>query len=692
MMVRRLPVCGLVACAVISGVPVAATAAGTVALVGARSTALSRAADGGAVAGGTPIEGVRLILKRPAALQALFDQLTSAQQDPSSPFFHRWLAASEIGNDFGPSAAIVAKATDWLQSSGLTVSAISPTRMSITFGGTAASIGAAFRSGVHRFTLESGRQVTALAADPLLPGSLAGSVVGITGLDGVRPEPLVRRVGSVVRHTDGTWHAAPGSPAFTTTIDGQEQEDVAPADFAKIYDVTPLRTLGSSSVLGNNQTIGVVEDSNILTADWATFRSTFGLSGYTFNGRSGSLTIVHPGCTLAGRNADESEAALDAEWASAVAPTAAIQLAACSDGSGGIQASLQGLVDEASHPGVISVSFGECEQQLGRSAADAWAALLQQGGAEGISIFISTGDSGSAGCDQTASIATHGIGVNGLASSSYDVATGGTDFADFVSNTVPTYWNVAGNGSAGSAKSYIPELPWNDTCANPALASYEGTSSTVAFCNTNTGENFLATGGSGGGASTLFAKPSYQSGVYGIPNDGVRDLPDVVLFASNGLFGHALLYCMSDAQEGGSACSYANGTAVQANSAGGTSFAAPAFAGIQALIDQQKGAAQGNPNARLYTMSINQGKTLGGACWSARGTSQPASCVFHDIAGGGIDQACSSGSSSCYSAGHAYGVLSTSATSENDAFGANWGYDLATGLGSVDVSNLVKGF
>ena len=473
---------------------------------------------------------------------------------------------------------------------------------------------------------------------------------------------------------------------MTTTVSGSEIEDVAPADFATIYDVNPLRS-GSSPTLGTGQTVALIEDFNILTKDWQTFRTAFGLSGY-----SGTLTVVSPGCTLAGRNGDEVEAALDAEWVTAVAPNAAVELAACSDASGGIEASLEGLVDSSAKPQVISVSFGACEPSLGASAAKSWASLLEQGAAEGISIFVSTGDSGSAGCDQDASIATHGIAVNGLASSAYDVAVGGTDFDDFVSGTVSEYWNTANSSAGGSAKSYIPELVWNDTCANPALSSYEGTRGTVAFCNSSTGENFLATGGAGGGPSTLFAKPSYQTGVGGIPNDGARDLPDVVLFASNGLFGHALLYCMSDTREGGSSCSYANGNAVEASSAGGTSFAAPAFAGIQALIDQRKGAAQGNPDPRLYALSVNQGKALGGQCLSAYGTGQPASCTFHDIASGGNNQACMSGTANCYSAGNSYGVLSTSTTTQSNAFSAGYGYDLATGLGSVDVTNLVNGF
>ncbi len=662
--------------------PVAAVAA-PVTLPGTRSAI--QGADLGALADDAPIAGTRILLKRTAAQQATFDQLAKAQQDPASPLYHRWLTAGEIGAEFGPPAASVSKVAGWLRAQGLTVGAVPPTRMSIAFSGTAGAVGAAFHAAVHGYQVH-GSPLAALSNDPQIPSDLAGIVGGMTGLSGTRPEPLVRPVGPVARAVDGSWRGASAAPGLTTTYNGAQQEDVAPADFATIYNVNPLRT-GAAPTLGSGQTIAVVEDSDIQTADWNSFRASFGLSGY-----AATLSVTHPGCGDPGSNGDEGEAALDAEWATAIAPAAAITLASCSNATGGIQASLQGLVDAAAPPRVISVSFGECEAQLGSAAAQSWAALLQQGAAEGVSIFVSTGDSGSAGCDQGAAIASNGIAVNGLASSQYDVAVGGTDFSDFATNTVSTYWNATNTGAYGSAKSTIPEIPWNDTCANPVLATYEGSAGTLGFFNTSTGSNFLAPGGAGGGASTLFAKPSFQSGVYGIPNDHARDLPDVVLFASNGLFGHALVYCMSDTAQGGSACTYGNGAAVTASSAGGTSFAAPAFAGIQALIDQHKGAAQGNPDPRLYALSVGQGNQFGSRCTSSYGTGQPAGCVFHDITTGGIDQACSSGSAGCYSAGNSYGVLSTSITGQSDAYSAAIGYDLTSGLGSVNVANLVGAY
>ncbi len=673
----------------LGGASLAAPLAGTTALTGSRPPALADATDLGGLDDALPLSSVTVSLRRTPARQQAFDALVAAQTDAASPLYHQWLGAAALRTDFGPSSASIAAVAQWLTASGLQVVSVAPSGMSVTISGTAGTIGRAFHTAIHGYQTADGRTIVASTGAEAIPTSLSGVIAGVR-LAGFQPRPLVEPAGQVVRHGDGGWSAAAGAaPAFTFT-DGSQQEDVAPADYATIYDVARLRTQ-SSPLLGSGETIAVVEDTDMKAADYTTFRSVFGLSSYT-----GTLTQVHPGsgCTDPGTNTDEGEAALDAEWAGAVAPDANIVLASCADTStgGGIQAALQGLVSESAPPPVISVSYGECESELGTAAAQSWAEILEEAAAEGISVFISSGDSGSAGCDQGATIASDGLAVNGLASSSYDVAVGGTDFDDLATNTVSTYWNTTNTGTDGSAKSYLPETPWNDTCANPILSGYEGSASTLAFCNTTTGRRFLAPGGGGGGASTIFAKPSWQAAT-GVPADGKRDLPDVSMFASNGLWGHALVYCMSDTAEGGTACTYSSGSVIEASSAGGTSFAAPAFAGIQALIDGKKGAAQGNAASRLYALAASQ--FSGGAaasCASAAGASTGASCVFHDVRIGGNDQACRSGSANCYTGGRSYGVLSTSSTAEADGYAAGTGYDEATGLGSVDVANLVNAF
>src|SRR5262249_14704325 len=152
----------------------------------------------------------------------------------------------------------------------------------------------------------------------------------------------------------------------------------------------------------------------------------------------------------------DAEAILDAEYASAAAPSATIELAACADTSttfGGLIA-VQNIVNSSTPPPIMSISYGECEAANGSAANAAYSAAYQQAVAEGVSVFVAAGDSGAAGCDNGATQATHGIGVNAFASTQYNVAVGGTDFSDTYSNANSTYWNSADTATFASAISY----------------------------------------------------------------------------------------------------------------------------------------------------------------------------------------------------------------------------------------------
>jgi subtilase family serine protease len=266
-------------------------------------------------------------------------------------------------------------------------------------------------------------------------------------------------------------------------------------------------------------------------------------------------------------------AALDAEWASAAAPSAAIEVAACADTAttfGGLIA-LQNLVNAHNPPAIVSISYGECEAELGTTQNAAFAKTYQQAVAEGISVYVSAGDEGAAGCDPNTGVATHGIGVNGLASTAHNVAVGGTDFADTLNGQTDWYWTDRNGPGYGSAKFYIPEIPWNNSCAGALLAAQNGFSHSYGsdgFCNDPIGWGlYLSTqGGSGGpsgcgtghptvpgvvsGTCRGHPKPAWQT-VLGNPDDGVRDLPDVSLFAADGLWNHLYIYCDSDIYDGG---------------------------------------------------------------------------------------------------------------------------------------------
>jgi subtilase family serine protease len=494
-------------------------------------------------------------------------------------------------------------------------------------------------------------------------------------------------------------------PAFDfnfcfTSTECDEFYDITPADFATIYNLGPLRS-GKSPITGKGQTIAPIEDTDILEKDWHHFRDVFGLSSY-----SGTFSQVHPAppsgsnnCTDPGKNGNEVEAALDAEWSSAVAPDAAIELATCADTTTefGGDIAAQNLLNAKTPPPILSVSYGYCEAYLGPAGNALYNGLWEQAATEGVSVYVAAGDWAAAVCDAGEPYSATGIDVSGFASTPYDVAVGGTDTSDYVDGTIGTYWSSKNGKYDKSVLSYLPEMTWNDSCAGSVLYEFYDYSSGAAFCNSATGANFLDVTAGSGGPSFVYSKPSWQSGVYGIQSDGWRDLPDVSLFASNAFWFTGYLLCMSDASEGGVPCDYTNSNDAIDSTYGGTSFAAPEFAGIQALINQKAGGQQGNPNPTLYALAAteygsNKNPNNGNlkACNSSKGNQVGSSCTFYDVTRGDIDVPCY-GTNNCYTpSGDSYGVLSTSDKSLGVAYPTGSGWDFATGLGTVNVTNLVN--
>ncbi|MGO9850509.1 MAG: protease pro-enzyme activation domain-containing protein [Steroidobacteraceae bacterium] len=636
--------------------------------------------DRGRVPDSMPLEHMLLLLKRPAERELELQHFIRQLHDRKSPFYHHWLSAVEFGRRFGLAQQDLATITGWLTRHGFTVNAVYPGGVVIDFSGTAGGVRSAFRTEIHALEVRGVRHIANMS-DPQIPAALAPAVAGIVSLHDFRPHPTLHRA-----------HAA-----FTLS---SSVHLVVPADLATIYNLNPLFTSG---VTGQGQTVAVVEDSDVYsTTDWSTFRSVFGLAGYP--GSFSEASEVHPGgCADPGVTGDQDEAILDAEWASAAAPGAAIELAACANSSTtpGVFLAAENLIASASPPAIISISYAGCEADNGLTANQAISSAYQQAAGEGVSVFVAAGDWGAAVCDAGSGLkyATQGIAVNGLASTAYNVAVGGTDFGDYYANTTSTYWSSTNNSVYGSALSYIPEIPWNESCASVLIATFEGYSPTYGssgFCNTKAGASYLDfIAGSGGPSGCAVQgmqsdtcagtpKPSWQAGP-GVPSDGVRDLPDVSLFASDGPWGHAYVFCDSD----GSICSTSksDGPSKWAT-AGGTSFATPILAGIQALVNQSTGARQGNPNFVYYTLAASQSAS-GLKCNSTSGNAVSSGCVFYDITQGDMDVVCE-GSNDCYLPSGTYGVLSTNDGAYAAAFGATSGWDFATGLGSVNAANLVK--
>ena len=615
-----------------------------------------------------------LQLKRGTQLEAEFAQFTESLTDKNSPNFRHWMLAAEQGEKFGVAQEDIDTISKWLESHGFTIDGVQPNKMVISFSGTAGQIRQAFHTEIHYLEVK-GETHFANMSDPKIPRALTPAVVGVVAMHDFKAHA----------------HLVPRRD-YTFSGCGSNCYGLVPADFETIYNVNPLFRQG---INGTGQTIYVVESSTTYSTDVATYRSTF-LSGYT-----GTVTTTSPtgssACTSATNSAD-GEADLDAEVASAIAPNAHIVVAVCGGTGQGPLNAVQNLVNSATPPSIISMSYGECEAFNGATANASYNTAFHTGATAGTSIFVSTGDEGSSTCENlfgspTDDVALPGLGVTGWGETIYNVAVGGTDFMDTYNAAegglpVSTYWSSTNTSKYGSAKSYIPEIPWNDSCAGwliTNLAGYATPYGTSGFCNSSTattnnayisagaasgGPSGCATGGGGNdqadeaeedGTCAGYAKPSFQSGIFGNPADGVRDIPDVSMFASNGFWGHYMVTCFSDTTNGGTSCA---GVPSTWSGFGGTSVATPTLAAVQALVNEKWGLTKvGNPNPTYYSIANAEfGPSGNSNCYSInlpgrRGLA--SSCVFNDITVGDIDVVCKyngNAQAGCYAPPTAAGV------------------------------------
>lgn len=763
---------------------------------------LATARDLGAVAPDRVFEHLYLLLKRPPEREAALRAFMEAQTTPGSPDYRKWIGAAEMDATYGPSKRDVAAVAAWLRSHGIRVNAYMPSLV-LDVDATAAQLQAAFGLKIHTIVANGERHIASVN-NPSVPVALRGVLLGPPALHDFRPHTMKRRA----------WKRSQPDPVTHQYAPGSGYELVAPGDLQTIYNLPAVYAQGYS---GAGETVGLIEDTNLYSlGDWYAFRKIFGLSRPYPHA---TLTQINPGCASPGVNGADSEAALDVEWASAAAPNAAIAMYACADSGnnfGGFVA-MTNMYAAGTYPSIISISYGEGESVSGATYNAYIDTLYQEYAAAGVSLFVSSGDSLSNQNDRGATVSTHGISVSSFAGTAYNVSVGGTDFADTYLGTVGNYWSNTNTPYFANALSYIPEIPWNNTCADPLfyttyyarqpvteavwtgsisgstltvtsvaggivyngltvvgpgiapgttiIADLTGTAGGVGTYNVSisqavaseamSGTNALSAntavaacsntylyaigyaspaGGAGGpsncfsgtpatakvsnGSCTGKAKPSWQS-VYGNPGDGVRDQPDVALFAANGLWGHYYPFCFSDPTSGygGAQCTDNPGSW---SGAGGTSFASPVMAGIFALVQQKvtantAGATSpvklGNPNPVLYSIGAQQygtGQAATGTttCNSGATGGPAAGCVFNNVQLGDISSPCKKLGSSAYNCYIASGTTGINSQSNSGlapvtpaasaggvqvgAFPATPGWNFATGLGSVNGYNLVN--
>ncbi|MGC1547356.1 MAG: protease pro-enzyme activation domain-containing protein [Rhodanobacter sp.] len=677
-----------------------------------------------------PMNHMQLILQRSALRTSALESLSAAQHAPGSAKFHQWVTPTEFGATFGVADADIAAVKSWLVAQGFTVNGVYPSKMQVDFSGTAGLVRQAFHTQENHYTVNKVSHI-ANAGDISVPSALSGVVVGVAGLNDFRPQPL--HVPPQVAQFNASAHNFKLKPSSTTTVGSPGNPMVnfsggvrgfVPNDMNVIYNTTALY---SSGVTGAGMTIAVVEDQDMDPSDWPNFVSQFNLGGYggTFSQFQPLLSPDTGNCTDPGGanpSGESIETVLDSEWSTAMAPGANIWVATCNDSGssnffGGVFTAANNLINGTSRPNVISASYGYGEGFTDTASKTAIDLMWAQADVEGISVFVSTGDSGSNPSFNGFVINDAGIDANSLATSANDTGVGGSDTADVLDGTTKKYFNSTPNSLYGTAKSYVPEITWNTSCGNTVAAQELVHLTALQFCKNALiydPDGYYVTSESGsGGPSSVDMKPAWQRQVRGAAKDQSRDLPDVSLFGgSYGGYSWVIL-CT-----GAYPCTTNFTSPVEL--VAGTSLSSPMFAGLQALIDQGLSnlglsANQGNAAPTLYALARSEyGDSTGATpptlsqCDANNGTSGTGKCVFHNITSGGNSTQCiqvaefAQVTPNCYFYGTIQnfegafgptlvGLTSTSATKYNSntaAFAAQPGWSFANGLGSVNANNL----
>lgn len=575
-----------------------------------RPAQLQSATDLGRIAPSTPFSRMVLVLQPSTAQRQALDALVQQQQQPGSAAYHKWLTPQQFGAQFGVSQNDMNTLTTWLKSQGFTIDSVPNSRQWIVFSGTSGQVEQAFHTQMHRFSL-AGATHLANASATSIPQAIAPVVRGVMSLNDFFAHPNIDFDKQPHKLTDLS------NGAFA----------LSPGDYATIYDINPVY---KANISGAGQTIAIVGRSDVDPVDIQDFTALFKTPAI-------NLHTINNGPDPGMVSGDDVEQTLDVTWSGSVAPGATIDLVVSGSTAttDGVTLSMAYIVDNDLAP-IMSTSYGSCELNEGQAYASYIEVLQEQAAAEGISSFVSAGDSGGAGCDDpnTETYATLGFAVSGIASTPYNVAVGGTEFLDQANPS--QYWATSNNANGASALSYIPEMVWNES--SPGVSIYAGS----------------------GGSSIYYPKPYWQAGT-GVPQDGARDIPDVSLTAS----GHdGYIICLRSL---GGDCSQGFFFTV-----GGTSASSPSFAGIMALINQKTNSAWGNPAPILYSL--------------ANGSSY--NTIFHDTTVGNNKVPAASGNSIGYSAGTGYDLASGWGSVDVNQLVNAW---VATGTAQSAVSLTVNG-
>jgi subtilase family serine protease len=484
--------------------------------------------------------------------QAALDTFVSEVSTPGAPEFRHYLSPGEFGPLFGPTASTLAAVRSWLSTTGLQVGATNPGGLLIPVSGKASQIEQAFGVSLVATRLPSGRVARNNTTTPKVPAALTGVLQGVIGLSTVvQPHAQIKTASpSATAATGGGTAGGAASVRAATPEASANPAHVVPSACAGASALRPFgytadqlaSTYGFTTLFGQGRTgsgvkVGIYELEPYTPSDIATYQSCFGTSVSVQNVNIDGGAVGSQG----------GEAALDIEDVASMAPGASIVVYSGPQvGNGPIDIYARMVGDDATQ--VITTSWGICEPQMDPAQQATESSLFAQASAQGQTIVAASGDAGSSDCYNPAVVlgGDTSLQVDDPADQPYVTGAGGTSIQSAGSPPVETVWN-SGPG----------------------------------------------TGAGGGGVSSDFAQPSWQSGAgVDAPNatavcnlnrrTSCREVPDVSALA--------------DPAHG-----FVNYWGGSWGVAGGTSVSSPLWAALLAVIDQGQPATVGFVNPALYS-------------------------------------------------------------------------------------------
>ena len=478
--------------------------------------AVTGARDMGRIDPKTPMQGMRIVLRSSPQQNRELRRLVDEQQDKRAVNYHQWMTPEEFGNAFGVDDNDIQQISQWLTKQGFAVENVTKGKRVIQFSGTSGQVEQAFQTQMHSFQVKGETHVS-VSTEISVPEVLAPVIAGVNGLNNffrkthmvdahtLRDDRL-RDQGSSDPKLSGLQDNLKLGPAYTSS---SSVHYVGPSDFATIYNTAPLLAAG---INGTGQTIAVVGRSDILLSDVQTYRQLFNLP-------PNDPIFIHAGQDNGTQPGDDGESDLDVEISGGIAPNATVKfvIGTPTFNVDGITNSIEYIV-ENNIADILSLSYGSCEEVEGVGGNAFDNAIFEQAAAQGISVFVASGDNGPAGCDnqgsQTYEVLGYATGAE--ASTPYSVSVGGTMFYGDVAAPT-TYWSPSNNPLyQSSAITYIPEYPWNESRVASPIPSGD------------TGSDLWS---GSGGISAYYLRPSWQTG------PGINNSSDPALTLGNGATG-----------------------------------------------------------------------------------------------------------------------------------------------------------